>query len=168
MKKIPMKKIFKKWLSGLDKSAKCAKIPHADAGIAHPVERHLAKVEVASSSLVARSIERPAVHTAGLFIPAAGMMKLADMQDLGSCAARRWGSSPHARTTSKQGRKVMCGTSTATSTGDLVFPFPSQTHFVGLYDGIGSDLHCPGAPKTVVFFECSIDCSRVSTESFQI
>ena len=27
----------------------------ADAGIAHPVERHLAKVEVASSSLVARS-----------------------------------------------------------------------------------------------------------------
>ena len=27
-----------------------------DAGIAHPVERHLAKVEVASSSLVARSI----------------------------------------------------------------------------------------------------------------
>ena len=26
------------------------------AGIAHPVERHLAKVEVASSSLVARSI----------------------------------------------------------------------------------------------------------------
>ena len=28
-------------------------IPHA--GVAHPVERHLAKVEVASSSLVARS-----------------------------------------------------------------------------------------------------------------
>ncbi len=27
------------------------------AGIAHPVERHLAKVEVASSSLVARSIK---------------------------------------------------------------------------------------------------------------
>ena len=27
-----------------------------DAGIAHPVERHLAKVEVASSSLVARSM----------------------------------------------------------------------------------------------------------------
>ena len=26
-----------------------------DAGVAHPVERHLAKVEVASSSLVARS-----------------------------------------------------------------------------------------------------------------
>ena len=26
------------------------------AGVAHPVERHLAKVEVASSSLVARSI----------------------------------------------------------------------------------------------------------------
>ena len=30
------------------------------AGVAHPVERHLAKVEVASSSLVTRSIKRPA------------------------------------------------------------------------------------------------------------
>ena len=28
---------------------------HHDAGVAHPVERHLAKVEVASSSLVTRS-----------------------------------------------------------------------------------------------------------------
>ena len=30
---------------------------HRSAGVAHPVERHLAKVEVASSSLVARSIK---------------------------------------------------------------------------------------------------------------
>ena len=30
-----------------------------DAGVAHPVERHLAKVEVASSSLVARSKKAP-------------------------------------------------------------------------------------------------------------
>ena len=29
------------------------------AGVAHPVERHLAKVEVASSSLVTRSIKEP-------------------------------------------------------------------------------------------------------------
>ena len=29
-----------------------------DAGVAHPVERHLAKVEVASSSLVTRSRKR--------------------------------------------------------------------------------------------------------------
>ena len=29
-----------------------------DAGVAHPVERHLAKVEVASSSLVARSMKK--------------------------------------------------------------------------------------------------------------
>ena len=28
------------------------------AGVAHPVERHLAKVEVASSSLVTRSIKK--------------------------------------------------------------------------------------------------------------
>ena len=32
-------------------------IANVDAGVAHPVERHLAKVEVASSSLVARSIK---------------------------------------------------------------------------------------------------------------
>ncbi len=40
----------------LDKRVFCGRIANADAGIAHPVERHLAKVEVASSSLVARSI----------------------------------------------------------------------------------------------------------------
>ena len=41
----------------LDKLKLCAKIYHVpNAGIAHPVERHLAKVEVASSSLVARSM----------------------------------------------------------------------------------------------------------------
>ena len=39
----------------LDKTVFCGKIADTDAGIAHPVERHLAKVEVASSSLVARS-----------------------------------------------------------------------------------------------------------------
>ncbi len=39
----------------LDKSAMCANIYVADAALAHPVERHLAKVEVASSSLVGRS-----------------------------------------------------------------------------------------------------------------
>ena len=33
-----------------------------DAGVAHPVERHLAKVEVASSSLVPRSIKRLALQ----------------------------------------------------------------------------------------------------------
>ena len=47
----------------LDKSAICGIIcTVADAGIAHPVERHLAKVEVASSSLVARSIIKPAAN----------------------------------------------------------------------------------------------------------
>ena len=39
----------------LDNRGKCGRILLADAGVAHPVERHLAKVEVASSSLVARS-----------------------------------------------------------------------------------------------------------------
>ena len=37
------------------------------------------------------------------------MMELADMQDLGSCAAMRWGSNPHARTISSvhNGHEVM-------------------------------------------------------------
>ncbi len=38
-------------------------ISHVLAGVAHPVERHLAKVEVASSSLVTRSI-KPLPHHA--------------------------------------------------------------------------------------------------------
>ena len=42
--------------NNIDKWKICGRITNADAGIAHPVERHLAKVEVASSSLVARSI----------------------------------------------------------------------------------------------------------------
>ena len=38
------------------------------AGVAHPVERHLAKVEVASSSLVTRSIKKePGAFTPGSF-----------------------------------------------------------------------------------------------------
>ena len=36
-----------------------------DAGVAHPVERHLAKVEVASSSLVTRSIKNLLPNRAG-------------------------------------------------------------------------------------------------------
>ena len=41
----------------LDIFRKSSIISHVpDAGVAHPVERHLAKVEVASSSLVTRSI----------------------------------------------------------------------------------------------------------------
>ena len=37
------------------------------AGVAHPVERHLAKVEVASSSLVTRSIKRKQMRKHLLF-----------------------------------------------------------------------------------------------------
>ena len=40
----------------LDKSEMFVIITKSVAGVAHPVERHLAKVEVASSSLVTRSI----------------------------------------------------------------------------------------------------------------
>ena len=47
----------KEMKKNLDILSICDIIPLADAGIAHPVERHLAKVEVASSSLVARSIQ---------------------------------------------------------------------------------------------------------------
>ncbi len=38
-----------------------------DAGVAHPVERHLAKVEVASSSLVTRSMKTPDALHQGFF-----------------------------------------------------------------------------------------------------
>ena len=40
------------------------------AGVAHPVERHLAKVEVASSSLVTRSIKPFPFGNGFLFYPA--------------------------------------------------------------------------------------------------
>ena len=43
-------------------------VTNVDAGIAHLVERHLAKVEVASSSLVARSIYRSPNKVACFFI----------------------------------------------------------------------------------------------------
>ena len=43
---------------GIDKRALFGIIQPVDAGVAHPVERHLAKVEVASSSLVTRSNKR--------------------------------------------------------------------------------------------------------------
>ena len=69
----------------LDKEKKlCYSIP-CSAGVAHPVERHLAKVEVASSSLVARSI-KPVVETTGFFLFYAPVMELVDMRDLGSRA----------------------------------------------------------------------------------
>ena len=42
------------------------------AGVAHPVERHLAKVEVASSSLVTRSIKRKTTRLCGLSFCAIG------------------------------------------------------------------------------------------------
>ena len=50
----------------LDKFDLCGKMISVPcAGIAHPVERHLAKVEVASSSLVARSIKKPIAKAIG-------------------------------------------------------------------------------------------------------
>ncbi len=58
-----------------------------DAALAHPVERHLAKVEVASSSLVSRS-KSPLLMQWAVSL-CAGMMELADMRDLGSRAVRR-------------------------------------------------------------------------------
>ena len=45
------------------------------AGVAHPVERHLAKVEVASSSLVARSIKNRPHFVWSVFYYAATMAR---------------------------------------------------------------------------------------------
>ena len=58
--KKPRKQLNKKQKSGtkgLTDEKTSAKITFVLAGLAHLVERHLAKVEVASSSLVARSIK---------------------------------------------------------------------------------------------------------------
>ena len=53
-----LKKFLKNTGFPIDKQEKYAIItPVPFAGVAHPVERHLAKVEVASSSLVTRSIK---------------------------------------------------------------------------------------------------------------
>ncbi len=41
----------------------------AHAGVAHPVERHLAKVEVASSSLVTRSIKETLMRLFSFYKP---------------------------------------------------------------------------------------------------
>ena len=46
------------------------------AGVAHPVERHLAKVEVASSSLVTRSIKRKTSQKAGLSFYGIGLREV--------------------------------------------------------------------------------------------
>ena len=52
---------------GIDKFKNFDIIHPVDAGVAHPVERHLAKVEVASSSLVARS-KRPLSEKTKVFL----------------------------------------------------------------------------------------------------
>ena len=51
----------------LDKSEMFVIIIKSVAGVAHPVERHLAKVEVASSSLVTRSIKNSDCFAIGVF-----------------------------------------------------------------------------------------------------
>ena len=68
----PSQKAFRKKM--VDKNNICGRITSVNAGIAHPVERHLAKVEVAP------------------------VMELVDMRDLGSRAEMRAGSSPFRRT----------------------------------------------------------------------
>ena len=49
-------------------NALCSEEQTPNAGVAHPVERHLAKVEVASSSLVTRSINAPMRKHRGFFM----------------------------------------------------------------------------------------------------
>ena len=53
--KLKAKNVEKIGKKGIDIFGKAVIIPLVPAGVAHPVERHLAKVEVASSSLVTRS-----------------------------------------------------------------------------------------------------------------
>ena len=44
-------------------NAPCSEGTTPNAGVAHPVERHLAKVEVASSSLVTRSRKKKDIRS---------------------------------------------------------------------------------------------------------
>ena len=54
------------------------------AGVAHPVERHLAKVEVASSSLVTRSIKRKQMlFASAFFLFCSGEARIIWMQQSG-------------------------------------------------------------------------------------
>ena len=48
-----------------------------DAGVAHPVERHLAKVEVASSSLVTRSRITHPFRVGFIYAPGGEKMRIA-------------------------------------------------------------------------------------------
>ena len=63
---------------GIDKFEISVIIHPVDAGVAHPVERHLAKVEVASSSLVARSIKPLSFRQRFFFLYATISYKLMD------------------------------------------------------------------------------------------
>ena len=56
------------------------------AGVAHPVERHLAKVEVASSSLVTRSIKKKD-HT---FVWSFFFMERVTRLELATSTLARW------------------------------------------------------------------------------
>ena len=72
-------------MRGLTKHVLCAIINLAFAGVAHLVERDLAKVEVASSSLVARSKNKtPSLRMGFCFWKAAGRFELA----ASTCAKR--------------------------------------------------------------------------------
>ena len=69
------------------------------AGVAHPVERHLAKVEVASSSLVTRSIKKePGAYAPGSFFIGRMMRWLEPSQcksPVDSCLAGRAPPTPY-------------------------------------------------------------------------
>ena len=63
-------------LDNLEFSVIIQKFP---AGVAHPVERHLAKVEVASSSLVTRSIKEIRFGESLSFLPCTIAKKVVDI-----------------------------------------------------------------------------------------
>lgn len=66
-------------------------------------------------------------------------MELADMQDLGSCAAMRWGSNPHARTTGlfhRAHNMVVIGVLLAVAEGTSVAWLSSLSSFAGFFMAI--------------------------------
>ena len=69
----PRNDFLKNTKKGVDKSEQlryntpCSEGTTPNAGVAHPVERHLAKVEVASSSLVTRSRKKQDIRWMSCF-----------------------------------------------------------------------------------------------------
>ena len=77
---------------------------------------------------LSRHLPRISLHGI-IFVNYAGMTELADVQDLGSCAVRRVGSTPTTRTSSPQARHSACGELFYFERGPVAYLFCSAPAF---------------------------------------